>query len=115
MNHPGPKWPLLLLAALGLGILWCPGVVEAGPQPIRPLTKRGGCPSDYSSWDNYCLPSRTARGAFERIGAYCPQGFETSGEYCVAYPNGREAILKIGYSCPPAWESSGAYCLAPSP
>ncbi len=115
MNHPCPKWPLLLLAALGLGSLWCPGVVEAGPQPIRPLPKRGGCPSDYSSWDNYCLPSRTARGAFERIGAYCPQGFETSGEYCVAYPNGREAILKIGYTCPPAWESSGAYCLAPTP
>ena len=105
---------LLLLGTLGLvsQCLLLP-TVQAGPQPIRPLAKRGGCPSDYSSWDSYCIPTPSARGAFERIGAYCPQGFESSGEYCVAFPNGKEAILKIGYSCPPAWETSGTYCLSP--
>lgn len=85
----------------------------AGPQPIRPMAKKGGCPSDYSSWDGYCLPGPSARGAIDRVGAYCPYGFEASGEYCVAYPQGKEAIPKVGYSCPPRWESSGAYCLSP--
>jgi hypothetical protein len=110
LNH----WVLLLLlGSMGLLSPALLATVQAGPQPIRPLAKRGGCPSDYSSWDNYCIPTPSARGAFERIGAYCPQGFESSGAYCVAYPNGREAILKIGYSCPPTWENSGNYCLSP--
>ena len=103
----GLNTTLLLIALL------VPPAAFAAPQPVRPLPRLGGCPSDYSSWDSYCIPSRSARGALERIGAYCPVGFETSGAYCVAFPNGREAIGKVGYSCPPGWETSGAYCLSP--
>lgn len=99
-----------LLALLLSGI---PAAVQAGPQPVRPLPRRGGCPSDYVSWDSYCIPVRTSRGAFVRFGAYCPRGFESSGDYCVAFPNSREAITKVGYSCPPGWETSGDYCLSP--
>jgi hypothetical protein len=106
-------FPLALLLLQGYLALCLPAPLLAGAQPIRPLIKKGGCPSDYSSWDGYCLPSRSARGAIERIGAYCPRGFETSGEYCVAYPQGKEAIPRVGYSCPPGWDSSGAYCLSP--
>lgn len=80
-------------------------------QPVRPLARRGGCPSDYSSWDAYCIPDASARGAIERIGSYCPSGYENQGVYCVSFPNGREVIQKIGYSCPPDWDPSGSYCL----
>ncbi len=106
-------WPLVLLLLQGYATLYLSSPSMAGVQPIRPLPKKDGCPSDYSSWDGYCLPGRSARGAIERIGAYCPTGFEASGAYCVAYPQGREAIPKVGYSCPPGWDSSGAYCLSP--
>lgn len=101
------------IGSLG-AVICCLMMVPIGvlaQQPVRPLPRRGGCPSDYSSWDNYCIPSIGARGAIERIGAYCPSGFESQGSYCVTFPNGREAIRKIGYSCPPDWDSSGAYCL----
>jgi hypothetical protein len=100
-------WLIMLIASTQLACL-------AGPQPVRPVPKRGSCPSNYSSWDSYCIPNRSATGVIDRIGAYCPSGFEGSGEYCVAYPKGREAIIKIGYSCPPDWDSSGNYCLSPS-
>ncbi len=104
---------LILPLGLVLPLLWHAPAALAGPQPVRPLPRLGSCPSDYSSWDSYCIPSRSARGALVRIGAYCPFGFETSGAYCVAFTNGREAIGKVGYSCPPGWEPSGAYCLSP--
>ena len=106
---------LLFRGAFGLSVLvglsGLPAL--AGPQPVRPLARIGGCPTDYISWDSYCIPARTVRGAFERIGSYCPTGFETSGAYCVAYPNTREASPKVGYSCPPGWDASGSYCLSP--
>ena len=103
-----------LSLALPAGVLWqClePGGAARAEQPIKPLARRGGCPSDYNSWDEYCVPSVYARGAIERVGAYCPYGFETQGNFCLSYPKAREAIPKIGYSCPPDWDSSGSYCL----
>lgn len=80
-------------------------------QPVKPLPRRGGCPSDYTSWGDYCVPGDQARGAIERIGSYCPSGFEIQGAFCLSFPGGSEAIPKIGYSCPPDWDSSGSYCL----
>jgi len=80
-------------------------------QPVKPLPRRGGCPSDYTTWDDYCVPGSHARGAIDRIGSYCPSGFEIQGAYCLSFLNGREAIQKVGYSCPPDWNPSGSYCL----
>lgn len=99
-----------LLAALLLAALLLPSESFA-QQPVKPLPRRGGCPSDYTTWDEYCVPSDYARGAIERIGSYCPSGFETQGAFCLSFPKGREAIPKIGYSCPPDWDPSGSYCL----
>lgn len=109
-------WGLVLPLSLALpaGLLWQsldPGSVARAEQPIKPLPRRGGCPSDYNSWDDYCVPSVYARGAIERVGAYCPHGFETQGNFCLSYPKAHEAIPKVGYSCPPDWDPSGSYCL----
>lgn len=106
--------PLTFLLA-GLELVLMAGLLQPtmsmAQQPVRPLPRRGGCPSDYSSWGDYCLPNASATGAIERVGAYCPSGFETQGAFCVSFPNGREAIQKVGYSCPPDWDGSGNYCL----
>jgi len=108
------KLLLSLIAALPAALLWQsfdPKAVVRAEQPIKPLARRGGCPSDYTSWDEYCIPSVYARGAIERVGSYCPHGFETQGNYCLSFPKAHEAIPKIGYSCPPDWDPSGSYCL----
>ena len=56
-------------------VIWltvCQAPLLAGAQPLRPLTQKGGCPSDDSGWDGCCRPSRAARGAIEQIAAYGP-------------------------------------------
>jgi len=101
-----------LLTALVIGALSA-GTANA-QQPVRPLTKVGGCPLGYYSSGSYCVPSSggNTRGAIEKVGGGCPLGFYSSGNYCLSSPsNDREAIQKSGKACPLAWYSSGGYCV----
>jgi hypothetical protein len=107
------RW-FLLTAVLTASVT---GVASGGAlaqQPVRPLSRVGGCPLGYYASAGYCMPSKAGktRGAIEKAGNSCPLGFFASGNYCLSSPsNEREAIQKTGNSCPLGWFSSGSYCV----